>query len=47
MVGMNDVRDKFKGDKKDKQTTKRLLKDMQACKAVLQEMEVSFVVVNL
>lgn len=38
---MNEVRDKLKADKKDKQSTKKLIKEMAPCKSMLQEMEVS------
>lgn len=41
VVAMNEVRDKLKGDKRDKQNTKRLIKEMAPCKTMMQEMEVS------
>lgn len=41
VTSMNEVRDKLKGDtKKDKQTTKKLIKEMAPCKTMMQEMEV-------
>lgn len=38
VVAMNEVRD---NNKKDKQNTKKLIKEMAPCKTMLQEMEVS------
>lgn len=39
---LNDVKEKLKQEKKDKQHSKKLIKEMSVCKQMLEEMEVSF-----
>lgn len=41
MQALNDVKEKLKLEKKEKQNSKKLIKDMAACKTMLEEMEVS------